>query len=71
MESIDQLAKKAIGLNPVDRILLVEAIMSSLDKPDPDIEKRWADESEARYDAYQRGELEAVEWSEIRKGYKP
>ena len=49
MESIDQLAKKAIGLRLIERIRLVEAILYSLDKPDPDIEKSWIAESEARY----------------------
>ena len=69
MESVDQLAKKAIGLRPIDRIRLVETILSSLDKPDSDIEKSWVAESEARYDAYKRGELEAIEWDKIQKGY--
>lgn len=66
MESIDQLAKKATCLRPQDRILLIEAILASLDKPDREIEKRWIDESEARYDAYKRGDLESVEWSDVR-----
>ncbi len=34
MESLDQLAKKAMELKPVERIRLVEAILYSLDKPD-------------------------------------
>ena len=70
MESIDQLAKKAIGLRPIERIRLVEAILFSLDKPDPDIEKSWIAESEARYKAYKRGELEAYDWAEIKKRYE-
>ena len=49
MESTDQLAKKAIGLRPTERIRLVEAILYSLDKPDADIEKSWIAEAEARY----------------------
>ena len=69
MESIDQLAKKAMKLNPVERIRLVEAILYSLDKPDLDIEQSRAAESEARYDAYKRGELEAIDWDEIKKRY--
>ena len=48
MESVEQLAKKAIGLSPIERIRLVEAILYSLDKPDPDIEKSWIAEAEAR-----------------------
>jgi hypothetical protein len=39
METLDQLAKKAIGLQPIERIRLVEAILHSLDRPDLDIEK--------------------------------
>ncbi|MBU1054330.1 MAG: addiction module protein [Proteobacteria bacterium] len=70
MESIDQLAKKAIELRPIERIRLVEAILYSLDKPDPDIEKSWIAESEARYEAHKRGELEAIDWDEIKKRYE-
>ena len=70
MESVDQLARKAIGLQPIERIRLVEAILFSLDKPDPDIEQSWVVESEARYEAYKRGELDATDWEEIKKRYE-
>jgi len=70
METLDQLAKKAIELQPVERIRLVEAILHSLDRPDSDIEKSWVAESEARYEAYKRGELTAFDWDEIKKGYE-
>ena len=71
MESLDHLAKKAMELKPVERIRLVEALLYSLDKPDPDIEQSWVVEAEARYKAYKRGELEAIDWDEIRKRYEP
>lgn len=70
METLDELAKKAIGLRPKERIQLLEAILYSLDKPDPDIEKSWIAESEARYQAYKRGELEVHDWDEIKKVYE-
>ncbi len=70
METVDQLAKKAASLQPVDRIRLVEAILYSLDKINPNIEKGWVTESEARYEAYKRGELEAIDWDDIKKRYK-
>ncbi|MHB8337408.1 MAG: addiction module protein [Ignavibacteriaceae bacterium] len=69
MESVDILAQKAIELRPIERIQLVEAILYSLDKPNPEIEKSWIAEAEARYEAYKRGELEATDWDEIRKRY--
>jgi putative addiction module component (TIGR02574 family) len=67
MEYVEELAKKAIDLDPKERVRLVEAILYSLDKPDPEIEKSWIAESEARYDAFKRGGLEAEDWDEIRK----
>ena len=70
MESVDQLAKKATGLQPIERIRLVEAILYSLDKPDPDIEQSWIAESEARYEAYKRGELNAIDWEKTKKRYE-
>ena len=70
MESVDQLARKAFGLEPTERIRLVEAILFSLDKPDADIEQSWIAESESRYEAYKQGEIEAVDWDEIKMRYK-
>ena len=70
MESANQLAKKALGLHPVERIRLVEAILYSLDKPNPDFEESWIAESEARYEAYKRGELEAIDWDEFKKRFE-
>ena len=70
MESVSQLAKKAIELEPVERIRLVEVILHSLDKPHCDIEQSWIAESEARYEAYKRGELDAMDWEEIKKRYE-
>jgi len=70
MESVEELVKKAVVLNPKERIRLVEAILYSLDKTDPEIEKSWIAESEARYEAYRRGELQAVDWDEIKKRYE-
>lgn len=69
MESVDQLAKKALVLQPVERIRLVEAILYSLDKPNPDVEQSWIAESEARYKAYKKGELKATDWNDIKKRY--
>jgi putative addiction module component (TIGR02574 family) len=70
MNSLERLAKEAIALRPAERIRLVETILYSLDKIDPDIEKSWITEAEDRYEAYKRGELEAIDWEEIRKKYE-
>lgn len=71
MESASQLAKGAMKPEPVERVRLVEAILYSIDKPDDDIEQRWIAESEARYEAYKRGKLSAIDWEELKKRHQP
>ena len=70
MESVQQLTNKARMLKPVERIQLIEAILKTLDKPDPDTEKKWIAESEARYEAYKRGEVPAMDLEDIKKRYE-
>ncbi|MBM3334434.1 addiction module protein [Candidatus Sumerlaeota bacterium] len=71
MESVEQLARKAADLEPAERLRLVEAILYGLDKIDPNIEQGWVAEAEARYEAFKRGELQAVGWDEIKRRYRP
>jgi putative addiction module component (TIGR02574 family) len=59
------IAKEAQGLPAADRIRLVEFLLASLDKPDPDIDRIWAEESERRLDAYLRGEVTARDAKEV------
>jgi len=65
-----ELQKKALQLNPLDRIHLVEVILESLDKPDPEIEKAWVAESEARYATYRAGKIKAVSVNSVQKRLK-
>lgn len=57
-------------IEEVEKTLIIEAILHSLDKLNPDLEQAWVDESETRYEAYRRGELEATDWDEIKKKYE-
>lgn len=53
------LAEEAARLPAMDRIRLVEHLLTTLDKPDAEIDRAWAEESEQRLDAYLRGETAA------------
>jgi putative addiction module component (TIGR02574 family) len=55
-----QIKEEALKLGPVDKIHLTEALLSSLDKPDELVEKKWVDESERRYAAYKKGDLKGI-----------
>ena len=50
---IDQnIQHQILNLKASEKINLVELILSSLDKPDLEIEKKWIEESEKRYNAF-------------------
>ncbi len=60
-----QLLDKAMHLPALDRAAVAEKLLSSLDTPDPAIDKLWAEEAEARIDAYERGEMESVSAEDV------
>ncbi|MBC8185947.1 addiction module protein [candidate division KSB1 bacterium] len=70
MDSVRQLADKAISLKPVERLQLVDTILQSLDEPDAKIERLWIKEADARYEAYKRGELNTTDWDDINEKYE-
>lgn len=46
-----------------------ESACFSQENHDQEIEKKWIAESEARYDAYKRGEIPATDWEVMQKRY--
>jgi putative addiction module component (TIGR02574 family) len=61
------LVEKALELKPQEKIVLIEALVSSLDKPDPEIAKTWLHEAEARLKAYRKGKSKGIPVEEIFK----
>jgi len=49
------IAEEAERLPAADRIRLVEHLLATLDRPDPEIDREWAEESERRLDSYLQG----------------
>lgn len=62
--------KDALKLRPAERLELIEMLTRSLSKPDADIEKIWAEESERRYKALEEGRLKTYSINEIIQRYK-
>jgi len=59
-ELAEKLIRDALKLDPVERIAVVEEVLSSLDRPDPDRDRKWAAEAEARLTAFRDGNLDAI-----------
>lgn len=64
------LASQARSLTPSARIELVDAILSSLDEPNQDLEQLWSQEAEERLAAYKRGEMKAIPLDEVLAKYR-
>ncbi len=65
MESSKILLEKALMLKPHERFFLIEGLIISLDEPDKEIDKIWAEEAEKRLNAYRMGRLLGVSSKEV------
>jgi len=60
----------ALQLRPAERLQLIEMLSKSLNKPDEDIEKIWAEEAEKRYNALEEGKVKTIVLKDIIERYK-
>ena len=65
MSPTKSLISKALQLKPAERFILIEALIKSLDMPDPQIDKTWALEAEKRLKAYRAGNLKTVSFEDV------
>lgn len=54
--SAENLLRQALQLSPNDRAALVEGLITSLDKPDSELDALWLNEAQSRMAAYRAGE---------------
>jgi putative addiction module component (TIGR02574 family) len=62
---IKSLVEEAERLPPAERIQLVERLLNSLDRCDPEIDRAWAEEAERRLDAYLSGDMAARDADDV------
>ena len=60
----DKLASEIRELPDAEKLRLVDAILTDLDKPDLEIDRIWADEARKRWAAYKEGRLPTVSYEE-------
>lgn len=66
----DELAAKVSTLPDTEKLQLVDSILMQLDKPDPEIDRIWADEARKRWLAYKSGKLETVSYDQVMEKYR-
>ena len=60
-----EVLENALKLRPHERFEILEGLLESLDKPDPELDEIWADEAERRLKAYREGRLGSVSEEEV------
>jgi putative addiction module component (TIGR02574 family) len=60
-----ELLEQARKLDPAERLELVDAVLQSLDQPDPTIDHVWLEEAERRLAAYRAGKVRGVPAEDI------
>jgi hypothetical protein len=60
-----ELKNKALELNAIDKIHLVEMLLESLDKPDPEVMNKWIRESENRYEALKKSKIKSIPYEKV------
>ena len=59
-QAANNVFNQAIELSSLERAEIAERLLISLDTPDTSIDAIWAKESNARIEAYERGEVEVI-----------
>ena len=65
-----RLAKDIKSLSDVEKLELVDSILTDLDRPDPGIDQIWAEEARKRWAAYKLGKLECVPYEQVMEKHK-
>jgi putative addiction module component (TIGR02574 family) len=63
--STESLLHQALQLPSNERAALVDGLIVSLDKPDPELDAIWLKEAEDRLSAYRSGDIDAVDAEQV------
>ena len=62
---IDELAAEIRNLPDKEKLQLVDAILDELVKPDPEIDRIWAEEARKRWNAFKAGGVPMVSYDTV------
>ena len=62
---VDKLTEEIRGLPDIEKLQLVDVILADLDKPDPEIDRVWAEEARKRWAAYKAGRVPTVSYETV------
>jgi len=63
--SAKRLESEIRALSDLEKLRLVDAILTDLDKPDPELDRIWAEEARRRLGAYKAGRIPSVSYEDV------
>jgi len=69
-DSLKRIVSEIDSLEDIEKLQLVDVILADLDKPDPEIDKIWAEEARARWDEYKAGKVKTIPYKDVLAKYK-
>jgi putative addiction module component (TIGR02574 family) len=64
-KSVDKIVEEIRELPDTEKLRLLDTILSDLDKPDPEIDRVWAEEARKRWAAYKAGNVPTVSYESV------
>ncbi|HJX10028.1 MAG TPA: addiction module protein [Candidatus Binatia bacterium] len=64
-KDVDKLSAEIRNLPDIEKLRLLDAILTDLDKPDPEIDRVWAVEARKRWAAYKAGKVPTVSYESV------
>ena len=64
------LIEQARQLPVLERMEVVDALLATIDEPNPELDRLWIVEAEDRLAAYRRGEIKTVEMEDVLAKYR-
>jgi len=64
-KTVERIVAEMQALPDTDKLHLLDAIIEDLDKPDPEIDRVWAEEARKRWAAYKAGQAPSVDYETV------
>jgi len=64
-KTAEKLTQEIHSLSDIEKLQIVDAILTDLDKPDPAMDRIWAEEARKRWTAYKEGRIPTVSYQEV------
>ena len=68
--SAERLESEIRALSDLEKLRLVDAILTDLDKPDPELDRIWAEEAHKRLAAYKAGRIPSVSYQDMMEKHR-